>query len=127
MSTTTPPHILLVEDEKIVRRSIALTLAKAGYQVSEAEGASEALDRLAREPIALVITDVWMPDQTGLDFLLAARTNGAHHPFVFISGGSPNEPLERTIGKAQAHGAVSFLMKPFDDEELLDAVRAASA
>ncbi len=119
--------ILLVEDDELVRRSVAVTLEAAGHTVTQTGDAGSARRHMDGAPVDLVIADVWMPGGTGIDLLKAVRSGNNPVPFIFISGGNAAEPLQLTIGRAEAHGAVDFLMKPFDDHELLSAVERVTA
>src|SRR6185437_11384278 len=69
----TMPDILLVEDKDSLRRVLRLTLENAGYTVNEAADARSALNEIANAPHKLVLTDLRMPNGSGLDVLRAAR------------------------------------------------------
>lgn len=109
----------VVDDDQSVRRGLRRLFKSAGYA---AEMFASAADYLAREtfqgPICLVL-DVRMPGLNGLDLQQALESRGACEQIVFISGYG-DVP---TCTEAMKHGAIDFLMKPFDDTELIEAVK----
>ena len=84
--------------------------------------AKHALELLDREPFDLVVSDVVMPEMTGVEFLYELRERLPDLPVLLMTGGS-KEPERAT--KAVALGACSLLYKPFTHAELTDAVEAA--
>jgi FixJ family two-component response regulator len=113
--------VCVVDDDQSVRRGLGRLFKSAGYA---AETFASAEDYLAREifegPICLVL-DVRMPGLNGLGLQEALETRGACEQIVFITGHG-DVP---TATRAMKNGAVDFLMKPFDDEELIEAVKRA--
>src|ERR687893_3193221 len=115
------PDILLVEDKESLRRVLRLTLEHAGYSVAEAADAREAADRVARSRHRLVLTDLRMPNGSGLDVLRAARAADPDVPVVVMTAyGSIDEAVQ-----AMKDGAHDFLQKPVDSNHLLLLVRRA--
>src|SRR5918993_3640547 len=109
------PDILLVEDKESLRRVLRLTLENAGYTVAEAEDARAAAQEVARAPFRLVLTDLRMPNGSGLDVLRAARNADAEVPVVVMTAyGSVDEAVQ-----AMKDGAHDFLQKPVDSNHLL--------
>jgi DNA-binding NtrC family response regulator len=109
------PDILLVEDKESLRRVLRLTLEHAGYSVTEAADAREALTEIARAPYRLVLTDLRMPHGSGLDVLRAARAADVDVPVVVMTAyGSIDEAVQ-----AMKEGAQDFLQKPVDSNHLL--------
>jgi FixJ family two-component response regulator len=115
--------ICVVDDDQSVRRGLRRLFKSAGYA---AEMFASAEDYLAREafagPICLVL-DVRMPGLNGLDLQQALESRGAREQIVFVTGHA-DVP---TCTQAMKNGAVDFLMKPFDDVELIEAVERALA
>ena len=115
--------VCAVDDDQSVRRGLGRLFKSAGYA---GETFASAEDYLAREifegPICLVL-DVRMPGLNGLGLQEALETRGACEQIVFITGHG-DVP---TATQAMKNGAVDFLMKPFDDEELIEAVKRALA
>jgi FixJ family two-component response regulator len=113
--------VCVVDDDQSVRRGLRRLFRSAAYA---AETFSAAEDYLAREifegPICLVL-DVRMPGLNGLELQKELESRGACEQIVFITGHN-DVP---TCTQAMKNGAVDFLMKPFDSEELIEAVKRA--
>ncbi len=118
-----PELVGIVDDDQSVRRSLQRLFKSAGYA---AETFASAEDYLTREifegPICLVL-DVRMPGLNGLDLQAALEPRGMGEQIVFLTGHA-DVP---TCKQAMKNGAVDFLMKPFDDTELINAVERALA
>ncbi|MBB4658810.1 response regulator [Parvularcula dongshanensis] len=114
--------ILVVDDDPAVGESVRFVLERAGYAATGASTVAAAREALMADDTALCILDVWMDGEDGLDFAAEVARSGA--PFIVMSGGGPGRSLESVTAKADALGAVAVLYKPFEDEELLNAVRA---
>src|SRR6476620_7958799 len=113
--------ILLVEDKDSLRRVLRLTLENAGYTVAEANDARAALNEIANSRHRLVLTDLRMPNGSGLDVLRAARAADADVPVVVMTAfGSIDEAVQ-----AMKDGAHDFLQKPVDSNHLLLLVERA--
>ena len=115
------PVVLVVDDEPAVCSSVKRLLRSAGHRVQTYSGA-ERLSRSGRPagPCCLIL-DVQMPALNGLDFKRSLERNGVRIPIIFITGvGSIPMGIQ-----AMKDGAVDFLPKPFDGEELLQAVERA--
>jgi len=109
------PDILLVEDKESLRRVLRLTLENAGYSVTEAVDAREAINEIGRVPHKVVLTDLRMPNGTGLDVLRAARLADGDVPVIVMTAyGSIDEAVQ-----AMKDGAHDFLQKPVDSNHLL--------
>jgi DNA-binding NtrC family response regulator len=115
------PDILLVEDKESLRRVLRLTLEHAGYSVTECADAAQAAAEITRTPYRLVLTDLRMPNGTGLDVLRAARTADPEAPVVVMTAyGSIDEAVQ-----AMKDGAHDFLQKPVDSNHLLLIIQRA--
>src|ERR671927_1972596 len=115
------PDILLVEDKDSLRRVLRLTLENAGYSVTEAADARAALNEIANARHRLVLTDLRMPNGSGLDVLRAARGADADVPVIVMTAfGSIDEAVQ-----AMKDGAHDFLQKPVDSNHLLLLVERA--
>jgi two-component system cell cycle sensor histidine kinase/response regulator CckA len=117
--TLASSHVLVVEDDPLVRAVIVRELAAQGYRVAEAPDGEVALERIAeaRLPFDIIITDLAMPRMDGRE--LAARVGVVRPdlPVLFMSG-HPDEGTRR----AMADGEQPYLQKPFTAEELLGRV-----
>lgn len=115
------PDILLVEDKDSLRRVLRLTLENAGYSVTEAVDARAALNEISRTPHKIVLTDLRMPNGSGLDVLHAARAADSDVPVIVMTAfGSIDEAVQ-----AMKDGAHDFLQKPVDSNHLLLLVERA--
>lgn len=115
------PDILLVEDKESLRRVLRLTLENAGYSVTEAADARIALNEIAAAPHRIVLTDLRMPNGSGLDVLHAARAADSDVPVIVMTAfGSIDEAVQ-----AMKDGAHDFLQKPVDSNHLLLLVERA--
>ncbi len=108
-------HILVVDDEKNYRTVLAQLLEAEGYRVSTAENPFAALELLARESVALILSDLKMPHMDGLTFLQRVRQEVGEIPFIVLTAFATVETALATM-KA---GAVDYLMKPFKNDEIL--------
>ena len=113
--------ILIVDDEKRFRQLYADTLSEAGYRVATAASAEKAMEFLLKEKPAMVISDVRMQGMDGLEFLTEVRQQSAELPFLLVTAYSS----VRDAVNALKLGAVDYLEKPVDLDELLVAVGEA--
>jgi len=109
------PDILLVEDKESLRRVLRMTLETAGYSVTEAADARAAIEEIARVPHKIVLTDLRMPNGSGIDVLRAAKNADSDVPVIVMTAyGSIDEAVQ-----AMKDGAHDFLQKPVDSNHLL--------
>lgn len=109
--------LLIVDDEPALRQTLGILLRRAGYEVQTASGYKEAALALAgaNQPFALVLTDLSMPDGSGLDVLAAAKSRSPSTQVVLITAHST---VENAVS-AMTGGAYDFVTKPFDSGELV--------
>jgi two-component system, OmpR family, KDP operon response regulator KdpE len=115
-------RILVVDDEPHLRRALVLTLTNRQYQVTAAATAAAALDEVARSVPDLVVLDLGLPDRDGVDVVRDLQRDHPEIPIVVLSArtGSHDKVLALDLG------AVDYVTKPFDMNELLARVRAAT-
>jgi len=107
--------ILIVEDKDALRQMWRLTLERAGYGVVEASDLKQARQALRRQPPTVVLTDLRLPDGTGLEVLHAAKALDPDMPVIVLTAyGSIEEAVA-----AMKDGAEDFLQKPVDPDHLL--------
>ena len=111
----------VIDDDDAVRQSLAFLLGTAGIDVQTYESAVAFLDVADKVKLGCVITDVRMPELSGVDLLRRLRELKLGVPVIVITGHG-DVPL---AVEAMKIGAVDFLEKPFDDEVLLASVRSA--
>jgi two-component system, LuxR family, response regulator FixJ len=111
----------IVEDDEAVRQSLAFMLSTAGIPVRIYDSATCLLASLATLQNGCLITDVRMPDMTGIELLQRLRAKDIKLPVIVITGHG-NIPL---AVEAMKSGAIDFIEKPFTEEAILRAVRGA--
>ena len=117
-------NLLVVDDEPNIRRTIRWVLEPAGYQVTEAGSAEEALKLLEAEPFDLAILDVKLPGLSGLELLDKARELWRDLPVIVMSGHATDAP---DVVDAMRRGATNYFTKPLDSERIKVEVRNALA
>jgi len=107
-------NILLVDDEEPIRDALLLLLKNADYRISGCGSGKEALQLLESEPFDIVITDLFLPDITGIDILKKAKKLYSAIEVILITGHASAE----TAVKAMKEGAFDYITKPLNVEEL---------
>lgn len=115
-----PAHLLLVDDDAMIRDHLADLLQRQGMTVSTAPNGTEALRLLRAGGIDLVVLDVIMPGLDGREVLRRMRSTGNDIPVILLT--TVGESFERAL--ALDEGADDYLNKPFDPGELLARIRA---
>jgi two-component system phosphate regulon response regulator OmpR len=108
------PHILVVDDDRRIRELIKRYLSEHGYRISTAENAAEARAKLSGLAFDLLVVDVMMPGESGLDLTASLRRESAV-PILMLS--ARTETGDRIAGLER--GADDYLGKPFEPRELL--------
>jgi CheY-like chemotaxis protein len=111
-------QILIIDDDRLMRRLIIRILQGAGHAVCEAEDGRCGVELFRRQQPALVITDIVMPEMEGIETIQLLRHASPTVPIIAISGGS--EPIY--LRAATELGATASLEKPFTAGELLSLV-----
>jgi len=116
--------ILVVEDEKNVRKLVTVNLIQRGYTVLEAENGQEALNYLNQQKPALLILDIKLPDISGWDILdqLAALPGLSTNLPVLVMTATP---VDQNTVLNQYPSIVEILVKPFNTDKLIAAVQRA--
>ncbi len=115
IDTATHPHILVVDDEPQIRDILSAALRRDGYRVTSRANAKEALaDITSGPPVELLVTDLKMPEMSGLELIQAAKRATPGIGSVLITAYASTE----TAVSALRHGADDYLMKPFGLEDL---------
>lgn len=118
------PSVLVVDDQDQVRQLIRETLEQAGYEVEEARDGKEGLERYRAKSPDLVIMDILMPDQDGLETIMTLRQEFPDSRIIAMTGGSDTGGIPNFLDVAKMLGARRTLQKPFELKVLLDAVVA---
>jgi len=114
------PRILIVEDDAHIRRLLRVAVERAGYAVTEAAAAREALSAADIDKPELVLLDLGLPDRDGLELIQLFRIRAGATVIVV----SAREDVSEKVAALDL-GADDYLTKPFDTEELLARVRTA--
>ena len=113
--------VCVVDDDQSVRRALGRLFRSAGYAAETFASAEDYLSREIFEGSICLVLDVRMPGLNGLGLQEALETRGACEQIVFITGHGDVPTATRAMKK----GAVDFLTKPFNDGELIEAVKRA--
>jgi two-component system torCAD operon response regulator TorR len=114
-----PPHILIVEDDKLTREVLAALLRSAGYRVSCAENGAQMESALSSGSPDLVLLDICLPGRNGLELGKELRER-SDAGIIFVTGQRDSENRIEGLDL----GADDYVTKPFDERELLARVRA---
>ncbi len=116
-------RLLIVEDDPEMRELLRKVLEKEGYLVSVAADGREASASLSRAPCDLVVTDMLMPDDGGLELLQAIRKSRPTLPVIIITAFGDWKSYSRALEL----GAAAFISKPLKMAELIGAIHTALA
>ena len=114
-------RILVVDDHATARQSVVDVLSCAGYDVAACASAVEALNRLATNPVDVIVTDLQMPGMTGLEFISEIGKRELHAQVLMITA----HASVSTAVEAMQLGAFDYLEKPFDANRLEQSVAQA--
>lgn len=114
-------HILLIDDDDMLRGVLAKALEHSGHTVTQAGDGRLGVELARASKFDLVITDLVMPVQEGVETILMLRREHAQLPIIAISGGVSNSGLYLDI--ASRIGAQKVLAKPFMPQDLVRAIR----
>ena len=115
-------HVLIVDDEPGIRITLGRFLEREGHTVQGAESVNRARERMAQEPYDVVLSDIIMPDGTGLDLLAHIQEAYPSTLVIIFTGG----PSLDTATEALRLGAFDYLAKPLKKDEACGAVGRAA-
>jgi DNA-binding response OmpR family regulator len=113
-------RILIVEDEPNIVESLSFILRRAGFEVDTVTDGIEALDRVRRQSLSVLILDIMLPGMNGLDVLKAIRSDHALAALPVIVLTAKGQADDRRT--AEAIGASAFITKPFSNAEVVEHV-----
>ncbi len=116
-----PETVFVVDDDASVVRGLSRLLRANGFEVESFASAAAFLSSDARDCVGCLLIDLRMPGMNGLELQAALRESNCTLPVIFISG---NTDVPATV-QAIRSGALDFLTKPFQEEQLLAAIRSA--
>ena len=111
-------HLLLVDDDALMRRSLSFNLQQSGYRTSTAANAEDALDLAQRDAPDLVLLDIGLPGMDGLEALKRIKER-LNFPVIFLT--SRRRELDEVLGLEL--GADDYVTKPFDLDVLLARIK----
>jgi two-component system chemotaxis response regulator CheY len=116
-------RILTIDDSKTIREMLLMTLSSAGFEVLQAVDGQDGLDVLEKETerVDVVITDINMPRMDGYEVIRQLRRNSAHKATPILVLTTESEVEKRNL--ARDTGATGWIVKPFDPDRLIEAVR----
>jgi DNA-binding response OmpR family regulator len=115
-------HVLLIEDDELVRNMLQTALHQAGYDVTLAGNGREGLRKFAERRPDIIVTDIIMPEQEGIETILAIRKLDQAVPIIAMSGGSSLGAVD-FLDAARSFGASRILTKPFSPKDLIAALK----
>ncbi len=114
-------RILVIDDNTSVREAVCEMLQQAGYETISVENGRSAVQIHRRDPVDLIITDLFMPDTDGLEIIYQFRQEFPEVKIIAVSGGG-SRGLVELLAVAKKMGAQRALMKPFSWEDLSAAI-----
>jgi two-component system chemotaxis response regulator CheY len=121
------PSVLVVDDQEWIRKLVREVLEQAGYVVEEARGGNEGLERYRAHQADVVIMDILMPDQDGIESIVTLRREFPESRVIAMTGGGDMIGILNFLDVAKMLGANRTLQKPFTVNALLEAVAAEIA
>ena len=115
-------RILIIDDDADMRVLLGQALQSAGHEVVLAADGKEGVEQHRAKPAELVITDLYMPNQAGLETIIQLRKESPTVRIIAMCGKSTAMPM---LSAAQRLGAIQVLQKPFVGDEVLTAVERA--
>jgi len=113
--------ILIVDDEPHLRRALSIALTRGRYRVEQAGSAEEAIRLLEKQRFQVILSDLNMPGMSGIDFLREVHRRYRSTPLVIMTGYASVE----TAVEAARMGVHDYLIKPFDNDEMLRTIEGA--
>jgi DNA-binding response OmpR family regulator len=118
--------ILLIDDDTLIRRSVARVLLQNGHEVVTAEDGLRGVELYRREKFDLIVTDIYMPRQEGIETILTLRREDSETRIIAISGGGRTGNMD-ALEMARLLGADAIIEKPFRTDQLLAKIAAVMA
>lgn len=113
-------HILIVDDEDVIRQLFTSGLNNSSYQVTTTAGSMEALALVDKKHFDLIFLDLVMPEIDGSELFRRIRQKDKHVPVVIITGYPDND----LMNKAMEQGPLLVMKKPFDNDDILQVVHS---
>jgi EAL domain-containing protein (putative c-di-GMP-specific phosphodiesterase class I) len=121
-SNQSPERVLVVDDDQLLARGLAATLARVGYDVVVATGGEEAMGFVNARSFDVIVSDIAMPGMGGLELLKAIRSRDLDVPVILMTG----VPDVATATRAIEHGVFRYMVKPVQIPELREIMSQAT-
>jgi CheY-like chemotaxis protein len=118
-------RILVIDDDTQMRQMLRQTLERAGYEVVEAQDGEEGMKLYRQSPTDLIITDIIMPEKEGVETIIELKRDFPDVKIIAISGGSRGVAAQNCLSYVSCLGVSDVFSKPFEREELLEAIQKA--
>lgn len=115
--------VLVIDDEPEIREVLRAFLQRNGFQVVLAEDGIQGVEVCKNQTVDLVITDLLMPEQEGIETILQIRNDHPNLPILAMSGGGRMAGTMDILHTAKLLGAIKTFSKPFNPVELVDTVK----
>jgi len=122
MTTVASPSLLIIDDESAILDTLRILLKNQGFDVNTAQGGKAGLEQLKSTNPDIVLTDVRMPQVTGIDILTAVRQQDPETPVILMTA---QASLQSAI-QAVNEGAFYYIQKPFSNDDLIAICRRAA-
>lgn len=118
-----PGHVLIIDDELVLRQTLARVLQRAGFEVTTAVNGEEGLGLLSSTHFDIVYMDIRMPGMAGLDVLQLIHASQPNLPVIMFTA----QPDLNSAVEALRRGATDYLLKPLNPQALIDRTRSLIA
>jgi len=115
-------RILIIDDEEMFRQMLKQMLEMAGYEVNEAADGAQGIEAFNKQPADLVITDIFMPEKEGIATINELKRDFPKLKIIAVSGGGNKMCGFEYLQFAENVGADRTMSKPFERQEILDAI-----
>ena len=115
-------RILVIDDDMQMRQMLRQTLERQGYEVIDASDGREGIRLYRQVPTDLIITDIIMPGKEGVETIIELKRDFPDVKIIAISGGSRGLDAKNCLSYVKGLGVSHVFTKPFDREELLEAI-----
>lgn len=116
-------RVLVIDDNADIRTLVRWVLESEGFEVSVAADGNEGLLSQRNRPAEVIVTDIFMPVKEGIETIHALHLEFPEAKIIAMSGGAMEARISDYLPMALQFGAARFLRKPFQPQELIDAVR----
>ncbi|WP_419796633.1 MAG: response regulator [Terasakiella sp.] len=124
MTHTFSLKALIVDDEDLVRNAVAMVLRRNQFEATAVPSGEKGLEACKENAFDIILTDLFMPQMDGVEFIQALRADGITTPIITFTGGA-RVGHQNLSNEAMKAGACLTLRKPVNKQQLLDAITTA--